>query len=134
MTSFARWLSVALLTLCLGGVFVRAQDTKEDKIKGQAVQRDNGHWMGVDVSSGTFAINFYSDHKKAEKTDFVRAVLHWPVHYQPNEERTLLTANADGALVSAKPVRAPHTFKLYIALFVDGKDDPVEQYVVDYAQ
>ena len=134
MTSFARWLSLAVVTLCLAGLTVRAQDTKEGTIKGQAVTRDNGKYFGIDVSGGTFAITFYNEHKKPEKTEITKAVLHWPVHYQPNEERTLLTPNADGVLTSEKPVRAPHTFKLYIAFFVDGKDDPVEQYVVDFAQ
>ena len=61
-----------------------------------------------------------------------KAVLHWQVHYQPNDERAFLTLNGEGVLTSEKPVKSPHTFKLFVAFFADGQDDPVEQYVVDF--
>lgn len=136
MTSFARWFSAAVLALCLMGVVVHAQDKPDEdgKIAGLPVQRAGNHWFGIDASSGNFEITFYNEHKKPETPTpaITKAVLHWPVHYQPNEERTFLTLNGQGVLTSEKPVKAPHNFKLFISFFTDGQQDPVEEYVVDF--
>ncbi len=102
-------------------------------IAGMTIARANGHFLGLEVADNVFKLTTYNAHKKPEKTEITSAVLHWPVHYQPNEERTMLTASDDGTfLTSEKAVRAPLSFKLYIALFVAGTPDPVESYVVDF--
>lgn len=131
-SSIARWLFAAVFAVCLVGVALRAEDAKEGTVKGFPLHRGNGHWIGIDVSSGSFVLHFYDEHKKKESSDIAKAVLHWPVHYQPNQERRLLVANGEGDLASEIAVKAPHAFKLYISLFTDGKDDPVEEYTVDF--
>ena len=105
-------------------------------IDGTTIPRGNGEFIGLQVvggTGGTFKLSTYNKKKKPENCPFTQAVLRWPVHYQPNDERTLLLPSSDPtALTSEKPVRAPLAFKLYISLFVAGKEDPVESYVIDF--
>ena len=102
-------------------------------IAGMTLPRPNGHFLGIEVVSGNFKLSFYNEHKKPEAGDLTSAALRWPVHYQPNDERTLLTPSSDGlSLTSGKPVRSPLAFKLYLSLFAAGKGDPVETYVIDF--
>jgi len=106
---------------------------KEGTISGIAVKRDKGGFIGVDLKGGSFQITFYNDKKKPVPADRSSAVLHWPVHYQPNQERTELLPTDDPAvLASPYPVKPPHTFKLFISLFTEGSSD-VESYVIDFS-
>ena len=55
--------------------------------------------------------------------------------YKLGDERTVLNPNSDGtALTSGTFVRPPLVFKLYLALFAEGSDDAVENYVIDFRQ
>jgi hypothetical protein len=57
------------------------------------------------------------------------------VHYSVYDERAVLIPTADGmALTSAKYVRPPYLFKLYLTLIVEGRTEAPESYVLDYHQ
>jgi len=107
---------------------------KPGKITGIPIDRPNGSFLGIEIKDGNFKLTFYNAKKKKVPADVALAALHWPVHYQPNEERTVLgTLTDDGtALTSEKPVRAPHAFKLHISLFAEGAENALENYVIDF--
>ncbi len=108
-------------------------DEKEGTITGIAIGRPQGGWLGVELKGGAFRITFYNDKKKPTPADKASAVLRWPVHYQPNSERTELLPTDDPAvLASDYPVKSPHSFKLHISL-LSGSSSDVESYVIDFA-
>jgi hypothetical protein len=108
---------------------------KEDppaKIDGVAISRPNGGFLGLQVLNNNFVLTFYDAKKKKVAPDVARATFRWPVKYQPGPERTVLNPNGGFALTSAKDIRPPLTFKVFISLFVEGKEDAVESYTVDF--
>ena len=107
---------------------------KPGKIIGIPISRPNGTFLGIEIKDGNFKLTFYNAKKKPIPADVARAVLRWPVHYQPNQELAILTTPvSDGtALTSEKAVRAPHDFKLYISLFAEGAESALESYVIDF--
>jgi hypothetical protein len=107
-------------------------DEKEGTIAGTPVQRAAGGWIGVELKQGNFVVTFYDDKKHPTPADRTSAVVWWPVHYQPNNERTELTSAGDPAVMtSSYTVKPPYAFKLHISLLVDGKDPEV--YVIDFS-
>lgn len=102
------------------------------KIDGLTIPRPNGTFLGLQVVNGNFILTFYDKEKKKTKVDAARATLRWPVKYQPADERTVLNPGAASTLTSAKGVRPPLNFKVYLSLFVEGSDTAAESYVVDY--
>ena len=67
-----------------------------------------GGWLGVEVADRTFRITFYNEKKKPVAADATSAILRWPVHYQPNDERTELLPTDDPAvLASPYAVKGP---------------------------
>jgi len=105
---------------------------KEGTIAGTSVKRDQGGWLGVEIKGGSFRLTFYNDKKKPIPADRTSAVFRWPVHYQPNDERTQLVPGDDpSVLVSTYPVKPPLSFRLHIALFADSLRDP-EGYILDF--
>ncbi len=110
-----------------------ADDEKEGTIAGTAVPRAQGGFIGIEVKNGSFRMTFYNEKKKPVPADKASAVLRWPVHYQPNNERTELLPTDDPAvLASDYPVKPPHAFKLHISLLSPSTPD-VESYVIDFS-
>jgi hypothetical protein len=67
--------------------------------------------------------------------DVARATARWPVKDKRGDERAVLNPNGDGTvLTSGTFVRPPFVFKLYLSLFVEGSNDAVESYVIDFRQ
>jgi hypothetical protein len=107
-------------------------DDKEGTISGLPIKRPQGGWLGIEIKEGVFRLTFYNDKKKPVQADRSSAILRWPVHYQPNPERTQLVPSDDPAVFTSDyPVKPPHTFKLHIALLTDGSSE-VESYVIDF--
>jgi hypothetical protein len=103
------------------------------KIDGAAIERAKGGYLGLKVVGNNFVLSFYDREKAPIAADVARATLRWPVKYQPSDERTVLNPAADGkSLTSGKTVKPPFLFKVYLSLFVEGNDQAVENYVVDY--
>jgi hypothetical protein len=127
-----------LLSAVCGGAAPSApaapsDDAKEGTIKGVAVKRDQGGWLGIEISGGAFRLTFYNDKKKPVAADRSSAILRWPVHYQPNNERTELLPTDDPAVLGSEyNVKPPHTFKLFITLISSGSSD-VEAYTIDFS-
>ena len=144
-----------LLRFCLGlvlgaGVAVAAPDAKPaapkpapvvpakkvappDKIEGVKLTRAQGGFLGMAIKNNNFVLTFFDAEQHKTAPDVSLATVRWPVKYQPGDERTVLNPGSDGvSLTSARIVRAPHNFKVYLSLFVAGNDDPVESYVFDY--
>ena len=132
-----RLLLIALAGMLLASIHASAAPTDDDKegtITGMPIKRAGSGWLGLEIKDDCFRLTFYNDKKKPVPADRPAAVLHWPVHYQPNDERTELGAGDDpSVLTSSYPVKAPHTFKLYITLLISGSAD-VESYVVDFSE
>jgi hypothetical protein len=109
-------------------------DEQEGTISGMPIQRGQG-WIGIELDDNTFKMTFYNAKKKPVAADASSAVLWWPVHYQPNPERTELVPTGDPAvLASSYSVKPPHTFILHITLLFTGKPDTTESYVVNFSQ
>lgn len=106
------------------------------KIEGMEISRPGGGFLGVAIEDNRFRVYFYDKDKKPMAPDVAKIAVRWPVKYQPNDERTLLTPLSDGkSLGSEKTVRPPFSFKLYLTLLKDGgagEDLPGETIVVDY--
>lgn len=130
----------ALVALALAaplGAFAKAKPTPtpepEGTISGTAIARANGGWLGLEMRDHTFRLTFYDANKKPVPADATSAVLRWPVRYQPNDERTLLTPTDDpSVLASSYWVKGPLAFKLHITLLTEAKSDSPESYVIDY--
>jgi hypothetical protein len=110
-------------------------EEKEGTVAGIAIGRANGGWLGVELKDGTFQLTFYNAKKHPVPADKSSAVFWWPVHYQPNPERTELTPT-DHAAVLASPylVKPPYAFKLHISLLGADSSSDVESYVIDFSQ
>jgi hypothetical protein len=116
-----------------------ASKKKEDeigKIEGLEVKRTGEGYFGVQLIDGNFKITFYDAKKKVIPAPMHRAALRWPVNYRPADERTVLNLSGDGkSLTSAKVVKPPYLFKLFITFLADGADEAgpgTESYVVDF--
>jgi hypothetical protein len=107
----------------------------EPQIPGITIPRAKGGFLGILVENGNFKLSFYDDKKKPAPVDVDRATARWPVKYRLGDERTVLNPTGDGtALTSGTFVRPPFVFKLYLSLFVEGRDDAAESYVIDFRQ
>jgi hypothetical protein len=109
-------------------------DDKEGTVAGTAIKREQGGWLGVEIKGGNFRLTFYNEKKKPVAADRTSAVFRWPVHYQPNDERTELvgTDNPD-VLASPYPVKLPYSFILHIALLGGDQKDGVEGYTINFS-
>jgi hypothetical protein len=104
------------------------------KIEGMEIARSSKGFLGLQVADGNFKLSFYNAEKKVAAPDVVRAVLRWTPSYKPGNEVYVLGPGDGKSLTVAKTVRPPYHFKLFISLFVEGNDNPVESYVVDFRQ
>ena len=108
------------------------------EVKGFEIPRPNGDYLGLEIVGNTFKATFYDKDKKPTTADVSSIALRWPVQYQPNPERTVLTPAGDGQyMTSEKSVRPPFHFRLYVTLLktdAAGQDQAVENYVVEFAQ
>ena len=103
------------------------------KIDGVEIARVKGGFLGLQVVNSNFVLTFYDEKRKKTAPDVVRAGLRWPVKYQPGPERTVLNPGGAG-LTSAKNVKPPLNFKVFISLYVEGNEEAVESYSVDYRE
>lgn len=104
------------------------------KIDGVEVKRGSGYF-GVALVGGNFKITFYDAKRHVVPVPFNRAVLHWPVNYRPTDDRTVLNLDGEGkSLTSAKIVKPPYTFKLFITFVAEGADEASgsETYTIDF--
>lgn len=129
-----------LAMMLLGGSAFAAQTAtdaagkEQPPIAGLEISRPTGGFLGLQLLNGNFVLSFYDADRQPKPIDVARAALRWPVKYQPNDERVVLNPGGDGvSLTSPKVIRPPHNFRLYIALFVEGNDDPVETHTVQFA-
>jgi hypothetical protein len=126
---------VALALTAPLGALAKAKPTPEPEgtISGTAIARANGGWLGLELRDHAFRLTFYDENKKPVPADATSAVLRWPVRYQPNDERTLLTPTDDpSVLASSYWVKGPLAFKLHIVLLTETKSDSPESYVIDF--
>lgn len=108
---------------------------EEKVIEGVTINRPGDAFLGLQVVNGNFVLSFYDKDKNKVAPDRIRASLRWPVKYQPNDERAVLQPGADGtSLTSSKVVRPPFAFRVYVSLFVEGTEEPVESYSIDFHQ
>ena len=104
------------------------------KIEGMEIARGAKGFLGLQIVGGTFRMAFYDAKKKPMTPDVVRATLRWTPNYKPGKEFYVLDSNDGKALVGPRIVPPPYRFKLFISLFVEGVNDPVESFVVDFLQ
>lgn len=110
-----------------------APAAEKNAIAGVTIPRPTGEFLGLEVADNHFVLTFYTAKKAKKPVDVARATLRWPVRYQPTDERLVLNPGGDGTvLTSARVIRPPHHFRVAIALFVEGSEDPVEFYNVSY--
>jgi len=107
-----------------------AADEEEGFIPGIELARPSGGFLGLELVSNTWVVNFYDDEKKPAAVDVARAIVVWPVKYQPNPERLVLNPRGAGTLTNGFIVRPPHNFSVTISLFREGSSDAVETHTV----
>jgi len=106
----------------------------EGKIDGLTIPRAQG-FLGLKLVDSHFVLSFYDAKKKPVTPDAARATLRWPVRYQPADERTVLNPSGDGlTFTSVKFVKPPHRFKLFMSLYAENGDQPLESFVIDFAE
>jgi len=111
-----------------------AKKEEPPKIEVMEIGRGAKGFLGLQVVGGNFKLSFYDAKKKPVAPDVVRAVLRWTPNYKPGTEIYVLGAGDGKSLSAPKTVRAPYSFKLFMSLFVEGEENPVESYVVDFRQ
>lgn len=109
------------------------------KIEGMEIARGDKGFLGLQIVNGTFKLSFYDTKKKPIAPDVTRAALRWDPRNRVGQERAVLTADGSNALTSAKNIRPPYSFKLFITLLKDAggenADAPAgETLVVDFRQ
>lgn len=110
------------------------------KIEGMEIARGGKGFLGLQVMNGNFKLSFYDAERKPIAPDVTRAVLRWDPKYKVGKERAILTPGGGAnALVSAKDIRPPYHFKLFITLLKDAAGDGTEEpagetLVVDFRQ
>jgi len=108
-------------------------EEKEGTISGTPIQRGE-NWIGIELKDSNFVLTFYNAKKKPVAADASSAVLWWPVHYQPNPERTeLVPTDSPSVFASSYTVKTPHAFLLHITLLFAGKADATESYVINFS-
>lgn len=99
---------------------------------GVNLAREGGGWLNVSVQSDRFVISFFNDQKEPVPAN----VQHGLVRYSPvslESQRTPLDLSADGkTMISPINVRAPHAFRVNLALYNDGPGDAAETYAFFY--
>ncbi|MEO7413483.1 MAG: hypothetical protein ABIZ81_09005 [Opitutaceae bacterium] len=105
------------------------------KVEGIEVKYGSGYF-GIELLAGNFKLTFYDAKRKVIPAPMPRAALRWPVNYRPADERTVLNLSEDGkALTSAKVVKPPYLFKLFITFLAEGADEAGgggESFTVDF--
>lgn len=106
------------------------------KVDGMEISRGDRGFLGLKVVDYTFRLMFYNKDRKPIPADVASAVLRWPVKYQPNDDRAVLTPTGDGkVMTSEKTVRPPFVFKLHMVLLKgDGDDASAESFTIDFQQ
>lgn len=133
-SSTAAGTKVAPAKTAPGKAAKKSKDEPPPKIEGLEVPRGEKGFLGIKVDGG-FRVSFYGPDRKPIVADVSQIVMRWPVKYQPNDERTLLTPVGDGkVLASDRIVRPPYHFKLYLTLLKSPDDPTPETYVVDFSQ
>ncbi len=132
--------AVLMIGLLVLGTALRVEaaavpsDDSERKIEGFVIERPGGGFLGVQIVDARFVVAFYDADQERIAPDVARAVLRWPVRYQPADERLVLNRSADGTvLTSARVIRPPHSFRLSLALFVEGSAEALESYTVNFS-
>ncbi len=69
--------AIALLLLGLTVVTLSEAATQTGKISGLAVHRQNGTWLGIQLSAGNFRVTFYDKNKNTMAADATAVVLSW---------------------------------------------------------
>jgi hypothetical protein len=114
------------------------KEEKMGKIEGVEIARSSKGWLGIQIVDATFRLAFYDEKKKPVAADMDRAALRWDPKYKVGEDRVVLTPSDDGkALVSARNIRPPYNFKLFITLLKDAKGNQpaaTENYTIDFRQ
>lgn len=109
----------------------KKKDEPPAKIEGIEIPRGDG-FMGIQLVNQTFKLSFYDAKKKPIAPDVTRANLRWNVRYQSLPERAVLNLD-DNALTSAKVVKPPYSFSLFITLVKgDGDDAATENFTVEF--
>lgn len=99
----------------------------EAVVKGIAIARPNGGFLGLELIDSTYKLTFYNAQKLPVAPDVARALLRWNPKGKVTPERYMLNLGEDGkSLSSPRPVRPPYAFKLYITLIKEGTAENAE--------
>lgn len=114
----------------------KSADQPAAAISGLTIARDNGTFLGLQIDeNNNFKLSFYDAKKKPMAPDVASATLHWTPPGKRGIEFVSLTPDSDGkSLTSPRFIPKPWSFHLFIALFAEGSNDPVENYVKDFNQ
>lgn len=106
------------------------EEEEEGEVKGLALQRPNGTWLGVTMDGLNLRLTFYDAKKNPTAPDVVRATARWNRPTVATPERGVLNPSGDGfSFTGNRIVRKPWTFVVFLAL-VNDKDEVVESYQV----
>ena len=128
------WVAVMLaptsVSAAASGQKAAVEEEEEGVVKGIALARSGGRWLGLTMDGLNLRLTFYDDKKKPVPIDVVRATARWNRPTVARAERAVLNPAGDGvSLVGNNPVRKPWVFVVYLAL-VGANDEVVETYQV----
>ncbi|HTQ30779.1 MAG TPA: hypothetical protein VMI53_06175 [Opitutaceae bacterium] len=108
----------------------------EAKVPDFVIPRTNGGYLSLKIDENSnFKLSFYDAKKKLMTPDVASASLRWTPVGKKQIMFVSLTPDEDGkSLVAARFIQKPWAFKLFIGLFAEGSNDPVENYIVDFSQ
>jgi hypothetical protein len=108
----------------------KGEEEKEGEVKGLALERPNGQWLGLTMDGLNLRLTFYNEKKNPTAPDVVRATARWNRPTVATPDRAVLNPAGDGvSLVGNRIVRKPWTFVVFLAL-VNENDEVIESYQV----
>ncbi len=114
-----------------GGKETKKAAASEEPIKGVAVARKDGRWLGLAIEDGNFKLRFYNKDKKPEKSDAAGAAVRWTAVNRKGEQHAGLAPAGDGLmLTSSLVVTPPFNFKAYVTL-LDPAGQAGESFAID---
>ncbi len=109
------------------------EEEEEGEVKGIALARPDGTWLGLTMDGLNLRLTFYNAKKNPTAPDIARATARWNRPTVATPERAVLNPSGDGfSLTGNRVVRKPWTFVVFLSL-VDDKDEVVESYQVQLA-
>lgn len=104
----------------------------EAELDGVVLPRADGSFLQLKMEGVNLVLRTYDEKKKPIAVDVDRATVRLQFASRSPEQFTLVPSDDKMSLTVGRPVRQPHVFRAYIALFRGDSETAVETFQVAY--